>query len=44
MKIIYYDGSELACTTIEIVDNGKTLIADEYRIVPIAEVQRIREN
>ena len=41
MKIVYYDGSELACTTIEIVDDGTTLIVDEYRIVPIAEVQRI---
>ncbi len=41
MRIIYYDGSKLDCESIEVVDDGKTLIADDIYIVPIAEVQRI---
>ena len=41
MKIVYYDGSILECHTIEIVDDGKTLIADDIYIVPIVEVLRI---
>lgn len=41
MIIVYYDGSTLECNTIEIADDGKTLIADECRIVPVTEVLRI---
>lgn len=41
MRVIYYDGSELECSTLYFTD--KDLIADDYRIVPIIEVQRIEE-
>lgn len=41
MKVVYYDGSTLECNSIEIVDDGKTLIADDTYIVPVAEAQRI---
>ena len=43
MKIIYYDGSELLCYGIDIVDDGRTLVADDIYIVPIREVLRIVE-
>ena len=39
MKIIMYDGSTLDCTSIYFTE--KELIADDYRIIPIIEVQRI---
>lgn len=41
MKIIFYDGSALECNSIEISGDGKNLIADEYRVVPLIEVLRI---
>ena len=41
MKVVYYDGSELDCESIEFIDDGKTLIVDDVYIVPIAEVLRI---
>ena len=41
MKIIYYDGSILECNTIEFSGDGKSLIADDYIIVPLIEVVRI---
>ena len=43
MKVEYYDGSVLTCHNVEVVDDGKTLIADDIYIVPIAEVSRITE-
>ena len=39
MIIIMYDGSVLECNKIEIY--GNELIADDYRIVPIIDVNRI---
>ncbi len=42
MKIIYYDGSVLHCSSIEIGE--KELIADEIYVVPLIEVQRIVED
>ena len=39
MRIIYCDGGELKCSTIEV--EGMNLIADGYRIVPIVEVASI---
>ena len=39
MRIIFYDGSELTCNTIEIY--GSDLYCDEYRIVPMCDVERI---
>ena len=42
MRITMYDGSHLDCTSIYVTE--KELIADDYRIVPIIEVQRIDES
>lgn len=39
MTVIYTDGSRLECSEIEI--NGDKIICDEYRIVPINEVEKI---
>lgn len=41
MTIIYYDGSKLECNEIEISTDGKNIIVDGYRIVPLLEVLRI---
>lgn len=41
MKIIMYDGSELTGSSIYFTE--EELIVDDYRIVPIVEVQRIEE-
>lgn len=41
MTIIYYDGSKLECNKIEISTDGKSIIADGYRIIPLLEVLRI---
>lgn len=41
MIITYYDGSTLTCSKIEFSGDGKNLIADDYRIVPLLEVLRI---
>ena len=41
MKVVYYDGSTLECNSIDIIEDGKTLIADDIYIVPVAQVQRI---
>lgn len=42
MSIIYKDGGVLTCETIEIM--GDILIADEYRIVDICDVDRIERS
>lgn len=42
MKIIYYDGSTLECSSIYVTEN--TLIADDIYTVPLIEVQRIEES
>ena len=42
MKIIYYDGSILKCSTIEL--NEKEMIADGIYVVPLVEVLRIEED
>lgn len=42
MKIIYYDGSTLECSSIHVTEN--TLIADDIYTVPLIEVQRIEES
>ena len=42
MKIIYYDGSELECSSIYVAENE--LIADDIYTVPLIEVQRIEES
>lgn len=39
MTIIYNDGSKLECSTIELC--GNELFCDEYRIVPMCDVERI---
>lgn len=39
MEIIYNDGSILECSTIEFY--GSDLYVDDYRIVPIDDVERI---
>ena len=41
MKVIFYDGSILECSTIYFEDNN--IICDGYRIVSFAEVLRIEE-
>ena len=41
MIIVYYDGSTLECEAIEMCNDGKNLIVDDYRIVPLLEVVRI---
>jgi len=41
MIIVYYDGSTLECETIEMCNDGKNLIVDDYRIVPLIEIVRI---
>ena len=42
MKIIYYDGSTLECSSIYVTEN--TLIADDIYTIPLIEVQRIEES
>ena len=42
MIIIYYDGSFLHCSTIEMGE--KEMIADGIYVVPLIEVQRIVED
>ena len=39
MVIVFYDGGRLYCNHIEMTE--KNMIADDCRIVPIIEVQRI---
>ena len=39
MTVIYTDGSILECSEIEIY--GNEIVCDEYRIVPINEVEKI---
>lgn len=41
MKIVYYDGGILECSTIEVSTDGANLIADDIYIVPLLEVVRI---
>ena len=41
MKIIYIDGMMEFVATIEISTDGKSLIIDEERLVPIVNVLRI---
>ena len=42
MKIIYSDGGELECYSIEVC--GDTMYADGIYIVPISEVNSIEED
>ena len=42
MAIVFYDGSTLTCSEIEVGANG--LIADGYRLIPLYEVLRIHDN
>lgn len=42
MKIIYNDGSVLTCNTIEVI--GNDYFCDEYRIVPICDVDHIESD
>lgn len=42
MKLIYFDGSELSCETIEVI--GNDFYCDDYRIVPISDIERIEED
>jgi hypothetical protein len=42
MKIIYYDGSTLECSSIYVT--ADELIADDIYVVPLIEVQRIEES
>lgn len=39
MTIIFYDGSTLTCSEIEVGADG--LIADGYRLIPAYEILRI---
>ena len=41
MIIVYYDGSTLECERVEFSTDGKSLIADDYRLIPLVEVVRI---
>lgn len=42
MKLIYCDGSTLTCSTIEC--DGKNYICDDYRIVPVCDIDEIVED
>ena len=42
MSIVYYDGSELECSSIYVT--ADELIADDIYVVPLIEVQRIEES
>lgn len=42
MRIIYTDGSILECSTIEIC--GNDLFCDDYRIVPVTDIEKIEED
>lgn len=42
MVIVMYDGSELECNSISVY--GSDFICDDYRIVPIIEVNSIEES
>lgn len=42
MSIIFSDGGILTCETIEVC--GDVLIADDYRIVDICDVERIERS
>ena len=44
MTIYLYDGSTLECNEIEFSSDGKSIIADEYRIISMLEVLRIVSN
>lgn len=41
MKVIFYDGSILECSTIYFEDNN--IICDDYRVIPFIEILRIEE-
>lgn len=42
MVVVYTDGSTLECSRIEIC--GNDLYCDDYRIVPICDVDHIEES
>jgi hypothetical protein len=42
MNIIYKDGGILTCETIEVW--GDVLIADDFRIVDLCDIERIERN
>ena len=44
MKIIKYDGSVIECNRIEFGTDGKNIIVDCYRLIPLIEVVRIVGN
>lgn len=44
MIITYYDGSTLTCNEITFDGDGRNLIADGCRIVPLQDVQRIESS
>lgn len=39
MIIVYYDGSTLKCSTIEIRDGY--IMADDYRLIHLCDIERI---
>ncbi len=42
MMVYQYDGTRFACDSLEVSSDGKSLIVDEERTIPLQDVMRVR--